>query len=220
MGLVKMASVARGRLLPLALAGLGLAAACVFLAGCGTSNDERTAHAQSARDAAVAEACRRLESTLGLPAGTVAESSRSPSHPDADVLLEWPDGESEVDLDTGRTLTILQEVPEGAAAGVGVSEAELDAAAVRFAAAQGWDAATLAAEGFTPGEAEMIRRGGEAVEYAKTWVGHDAGGLPNRGLIDVRVDAATGSLLTFFYFPGPVSGHYTPGVISASRRRG
>ena len=56
--------------------------------------------------------------------------------------------------------------------------------------------------GFGSGTGEVISNGDGTVEYAKTWKSHDAQGAPDGGLIDVRVDAAAGMLLSFYYRPG------------------
>lgn len=181
----------------------------VSLLVCGCKEEAQTAETAeaseaAARAAAIADASSRLEELLGLPEGAVSESSRSPYHQGADVLLEWRGhctGESEVDLETGRILSILQETNERVPARE-MTEAELDAAADRFAAAQGWDEEALADERFMLSEAELIRRGGEPLEYVKTWVKYDAAGRPGQGLIDVRVDAKTGQLRAFYYSPG------------------
>jgi len=199
---------------PAPVAGLGwpghslllavLLAASLLVSGCGEEAQTGDASEAMTRAAVIADSCRRLEESLGLPQGAVSESSRSPYNEGADVLLEWAGsctGESEIDLETGRILTILQETSECAPARE-MTEAELNAAADRFAAAQGWNEEALAAERFTLSEAELIRRGGEPLEYVKTWIGHDAAGRPNQGLIDVRVDAKTGQLRAFYYSPG------------------
>lgn len=155
------------------------------------------------RDAIIARATVQVQEALGLPSGSVTVSDKAAGLPDAEVLLSCDGGgEAALDLDTGRVVYLIAG-PGNPDSGIYLPAEELDAKAVRLAEIMGWDAAALAAEGFTLKEAEFIDHGDAATEYTKRWGGHDEQGIPNNGLIDAAVDAGTGQVLHFFYHPGP-----------------
>ena len=192
-----------------------LLAACLTGLGCSSAGSGGTAVSSGSKSAqeTIEQVAARLQTMLGLPPNSVKRSSRAPSEPEAGVLLEWSGGaqgggsgygagEAEIDVDTGKVLTVLQHLLASSSPGIAQTTAELDAAASRFVSLLGWDDKALAAAGFGSGTGEVISNGDGTVEYAKTWKSHDAQGAPDGGLIDVRVDAAAGMLLSFYYRPG------------------
>ena len=93
-------------------------------------------------------------------------------------MLTWDGGRAEVDYDTGRVCAIMRESQTVSTSNSILGTAELDVAAIHIAELLGWDRATLAASGFTPGEAEIVPRGDAPTEYRKRWEGHDGGDYP------------------------------------------
>ncbi len=168
-------------------------------------------------DAVVARASGQIEAVLGLPAGAVTVSSdRAEDLSGADVILAW-EGEgmsrAYLDIDSGRIVAII---PGGGGESPGtlLSTAELDEAALHIAELLGWDKSTLSVEGFTPEKPILMSHGDAPTEYSKRWAGHDEGGLPNGGLIDVALDAGNAKLLHFFYHAGPREAADTSEAIS------
>lgn len=154
-------------------------------------------------DVVIARAIHQLEAVLGLPDGAVTRSAEPPFLPGSEIALAWPGGgRTDLDLDTGCIVSIIPETLAGSS-GELLSTTELDAAACRIAELLGWDDATLAAQGFTPEETEIMPHGDAPPEYSKRWVGHDDQGFPNGGLVDVGLDATSGRLLRFMFHPGP-----------------
>lgn len=155
------------------------------------------------REAIIAQAIAQVEAAPGLPDGSVTVSEKAARLPDAEVLLSCDGGgEAELDLDTSRIVYLIPG-PRDPDSDVRLPSDELDEKATRLAETMGWDAAMLAAEGFTVEEAKLIDHGDAPTEYTKRWRGHDEQGVPTNGMIDAAVDASTGEVLHFFYSPGP-----------------
>jgi hypothetical protein len=160
----------------------------------------------------VAKAIRRIEAVLELPAGSVARSSGETGLSPGDVMLRWNDGHAEVDPSNGRIVMILF-ANNPAHPKTSPSASELDRAATEYVEQLGWDSKSLTADGFTTTETTTYDRGDAPSEFTKRWAGRDEKNLPNGGLIEVALDAATGKLLSFFYHPGPrVAAETTPTI--------
>jgi hypothetical protein len=169
----------------------------------GVPSETLDTSAEPDQDAVIARAIGQVEAALGVPAGSVTVSESAVPLPDAEVHLSCDGGgEAWLDLDTGRVV-FLTSGPHPSDSGVRFPSEELDEKATRLAEVMGWGAATLAAEGFTFEEAEIIDHGDAPTEYTKRWRGHDEQGVPTNGMIDAAVDASTGEVLHFFYNPGP-----------------
>lgn len=214
-----------GRLLRISTLTLILLGALVLVIGCGDSSPEATTNdsqvASSAvssmntesesvstssepdRETIIARAVSQVQAALGLPDGSVITSKDTVLFPDAEVMLACDGGgEAALDLDTGRVVYLISG-PHDSDSGARLSTEELDAKATQLAEIMGWDSEALAAEGFTVEEAKLIDHGDAPAEYTKRWRGHDEQGVPTNGMIDAAVDASTGTVLHFFYHPGP-----------------
>jgi hypothetical protein len=82
---------------------------------------------------------------------------------------------------------------------------KLDQEADRMTALLGWDRAALQTQGFTLSDSKMVDRGTAGTYYQKTWLGHDALGVLNGGVIEVGIDVSDGSLRSFLFNPGPTT---------------
>lgn len=187
-----------GALCTLLAAGL---VAGIALAGCslpGLSSDSTEPNLAAATSKAISQ----LQAILGLPMGTITRSSSQPMLPDSEATLTWSGGRADVDAETGLISCVLLE-PRETAAATALSNAVLDKEADRIVGLLGWDAAALAAQGFTPGTSRSVDRGTAGSVYQKTWVGHDEEGIANHGLIEIGIDKATGELRSFLFSPGP-----------------
>ena len=152
----------------------------------------------------IAKASGQLEAALGLPGGAVSKSSETPVLPGSDAALKWDGGRANIDFQSGHISMILMDV-SWASPGAVLDTAQLDQEANRIVGLLGWDSATLANEGFTPGKTGIVSHVNNDAEYSKQWNGHDSQGNPNQGLIDMEIDATTGRLLRFFFMPGPTT---------------
>ncbi len=150
----------------------------------------------------VDQAIYQLQSALALPDGAISRSSQPPILSGSDVALRWLGGKADVDLGSGHIRAVLVENTANGS-GTLLSKTDLDDEADRLVELLGWDSATLETQGFTPGEAKVVDRGDAGIVYQKAWVGHDAEGVLNQGMIEVGVDATSGDLHSFLYSPGP-----------------
>jgi len=185
---------------------------CVFGAGCSSKDDggepvqqsTTTTQAPRPQEEVVALAIAQVQTALGLAADAVSKSSTPAGlTEEADVLLKWEGGRAEVDVETGRILTVVQQKSSASMAGALFTQPELEAAALEFARLLGWDAATLAAEGFIIDTSGLIAHAEGADEYHLRWAGHDSQGALTGALIDIRLDASTKSLRSFLFIPPP-----------------
>ena len=183
-----------------ALLAAGLVAG-MALAGCslpGLSSDSTRPNLAAATNKAISQ----LQAILGLPMGAITRSSGQPMFPDSEAALTWSGGRADVDAETGLIRCVLLE-PKETTAGTALRNTVLDKEAERIAGLLGWDAAALAAQGFTQGTSRSVDRGAAGSVYQKTWVGHDEEGIANQGLIEIGIDKATGELRSFLFSPGP-----------------
>ncbi len=154
--------------------------------------------------AVVDRAMFQLQAALGLPDGAISRSDQPPILAASDVALRWAGGRADVDLAGGHVRAVLADSP-AKASGMALSDARLDDEADRLVALLGWDGVALKTQGFAPGPARMVDRGDAGKVYQKTWMGHDAEGILNEGVIEVGVDAASGTLHSFLFNPGPTT---------------
>lgn len=159
-----------------------------------------------------AGAISQIEALFGLPKGAVSRSTQPTPMLPSDVTLTWDGGQAEVD-NTGYVRWIIVE-GDARHSAAHFGDSGLDQIVSHVLKILGWDSKALAAEGFTPGGAKNVDRGDGSTEYTRTWVGHDDQGVPNQGLIEVALDAASGNLLHFMYSPGPRASATSLGSIS------
>ena len=199
---------------------LFLLAASLALWGCGTraaisGPGATTAIGEQATGSAgqgTASAISQIEALLGLPKGAVSRSTQPTPMLPSDITLTWDGGQAEVD-NSGHVRWIIVD-SDARHSAAQLSDSDLDQTVSHVLEILGWDSKALAAEGFTPGGAKNVDRGDAQTEYTKTWAGHDDQGVPNQGLIEVALDAASGNLLHFMYSPGPRAGATSPATVS------
>lgn len=196
-------------------------AASLALWGCGTAPAisgprETTAISPQAAGSdghGTASAISQIEALFGLPKGAVSQSTQPAPMSPSDVTLTWGDGHAEVDVNSGHVRWIIVD-SDARHSETHLSDSALDQSATHIMELLGWDSKSLVAQGFTAGETKNVDRGDGPTEYTKTWAGHDDQGVPNQGLLEVALDAASGKLLHFFYNPGPQAGATSPATIS------
>jgi hypothetical protein len=182
-----------------------------FVVGCGsddrtTPTDESgTTTTTTPEDAIVAKTIAQLQTALGLAEDAVTKSKDSPTlSAEGDVVLTWATGTAEVDLDTGLIFAVIQDAPASSEAGAVFSAMELATAAATMAERLGWDAAALAAGGFSPESSGIVDHVEGADEYYVTWAGRDPQGAATGALIDMRLDCSTKDLRSFLVIAAPV----------------
>ena len=210
---------------------VGVSAATVFLVGCGSpqsssanstagtmnpstvssvgvtttvpvSTTSATAPGDTTAQAkalAFAAASASLSQAVGVPRAGIKESTLSPMLRGSYMALAWDGGFADIDV-TGRILTIIQDWPTLDPNTPFLTDSELDHAANQAAAMLGWNDETLAGAGFTVGKSGIASQVSAA--YVKSWVEHDVSGVLNSGLVELRLDARNGRILSFFFQPG------------------
>ena len=197
-----------------------LVAASLGLWGCGTApaisaRGATTAIGEQATGSdgqQTASAISQIEALFGLPKGAVSRATVPTPMLPSDVTLTWEGGYAEVDNSGYVRWIIVDSNARHSAAHLG--DSDVDQIVSHVLEILGWDSKALAAEGFTPRGAKNVDRGDGPTEYTRTWAGHDDQGVPNQGLIEVALDAASGDLLHFMYDPGPRGGATSPATIS------
>jgi hypothetical protein len=178
------------------------------LAGCGSDEQvvesTTTTLAPTPEEVVTDEAAARIETALGLTAESVTASGANPTFSAAaDVVLRWDGGSAELDVETGRVYWALQNASSASMAGASFPDSELAEVAQETVRLFGWDAAVMAAEGFTLDQSGRADHAEGAAEFFMVWSGHDAQGVANGALIDIRLDASTKSLRSFAVIPAP-----------------
>jgi hypothetical protein len=115
-------------------------------------------------------------------------------------VLEWSGGTAYIDTNSGKIVGVIQDRRSGAIQAPFLDNEQLASIARCLVSLMGWDDATLSREGFRPIESAIVSEG--MCEYRRTWAAYTSQGIRTDGLIEVRLDAREGHVVSFFYAPG------------------
>jgi hypothetical protein len=144
---------------------------------------------------ALRDAKSRLAQVLGVDAGQFSASAATPSSPQADAVLAWPQGTAELDSANGRIYLVASQQSAGAAAEPLLSPDRLKYQALRDVSDLGWNAGMLAGLGFRQDQDGVLKE--DTGLYTLLWSQYDEKSTRLDGQLETSLDGRTAMLVGF-----------------------